>query len=112
AGSGASWGAAAIWRRGRKNQSSAIQNRPTGSASQLRKTAMGISICIAVEPDVRRLFFAADLQHGEKRFLGDLDLTHLFHALLAFLLLFQQLAFAGDVTAVTLGKHVLAQGFH
>ena len=32
------------------------------------------------------------------------------HTLLAFLLLLQQLALTGDITAVALGKHVLAKG--
>src|SRR5262245_4566710 len=48
-------------------------------------------------------------QHGKKRFLRNLDLAHALHPLLAFLLFLEQLALAGDVTAVTLGEHVLPQ---
>src|SRR3712207_6914720 len=50
---------------------------------------------------------------GERRdegFLGDLDPPHHLHPLLALLLLLEQLALAGDVTAVALGEHVLADG--
>src|SRR5438105_850458 len=50
-----------------------------------------------------------NLQHREKRLLGDLDRADLLHALFPFALLLEQLAFAGDVAAVTLGRHVLAQ---
>src|SRR3712207_7569041 len=48
---------------------------------------------------------------GERRdegFLGDLDPPHHLHPLLALLLLLEQLALAGDVAAVALGEHVLA----
>ena len=41
-------------------------------------------------------------------FLRDLDLPDLLHPLLAFFLLLEQLALAGDVAAVTLREHVLA----
>src|SRR6186997_588363 len=50
-----------------------------------------------------------DLQHGEKRFLRNLDTADALHALLAFLLLLQQLALARNVAAVAFGEHVLAQ---
>src|SRR5579875_2877128 len=53
-----------------------------------------------------------DFQDREKRLLGNFDLAQALHPLLAFLLLFEQLAFAGDVAAVALGQHVLAQRAH
>src|SRR5687768_12955842 len=52
------------------------------------------------------------LQHRQERLLGDLDASHALHALLAFLLLLEQLSLARDVAAVTLGEHVLAQRLH
>ena len=51
----------------------------------------------------------SDLEHGEERFLRDLDLADVLHALLAFFLLLEQLLLARDVAAITLGEHVLAQ---
>src|SRR4051812_38909286 len=56
--------------------------------------------------------FAFDLQDGEERLLWDLDAADLLHALLAGLLLLQQLPLARDVAAVALGEHVLAQRLH
>src|SRR5690606_40081579 len=50
---------------------------------------------------------------GERRdegVLRDLDGPDVLHALLALLLLLEQLALAADVTAVALGEHVLAHG--
>src|SRR3954447_16484249 len=47
-------------------------------------------------------------QGGDERLLRHLDAAHHLHPLLAFLLLLEQLALAGDVTAVALGQHVLA----
>src|SRR5712691_5204238 len=54
----------------------------------------------------------AYLQHSEKRLLGDVHTADAFHALLAFLLLLEQLALAGDVAAVALGKDVFTHGMH
>src|SRR6266480_3458192 len=48
-------------------------------------------------------------EHREERFLRDLHGAYLLHPSLAFLLLLEQLALAGDVAAVALGGHVLAQ---
>ena len=42
--------------------------------------------------------------------LRDFDVADHLHALFALFLLFEQLAFAGDVAAVTLGGNVFAQG--
>src|SRR5260221_13166784 len=52
---------------------------------------------------------AVHLQRGDKRFLRDVDLAELPHLLLAFLLLLQKFAFAGDVAAVAFCGDVLAQ---
>src|SRR5215813_4932542 len=51
-----------------------------------------------------------DLQRRQKRFLRNLHLAQLFHALLAFLLPAQQLALARDVTTIAFGHDVLAEG--
>src|SRR6266566_2918143 len=47
-----------------------------------------------------------NLEDGEKRFLRNVHLADTLHALLAFFLFFEQLAFAGDVAAVALGENV------
>ena len=47
-------------------------------------------------------------KHGQKRLLRDFDFSELLHPLLAFFLLLQQLAFAGNVAAVALRGHVLS----
>src|SRR5271165_7529491 len=49
------------------------------------------------------------LQGGQEGRLRNLHLAELAHALLALLLLFQQLALAGDVATVALRGHVLRQ---
>src|SRR5207248_3246301 len=54
----------------------------------------------------------ADPKHREERLLRDLHRPHHLHALLAFLLLLEQLALSGDVTAVALREHVLALRLH
>src|SRR5208337_1840627 len=51
-------------------------------------------------------------QYRQKRLLRNVHFANSLHALLAFLLFFQQFAFARDVAAVALGEHVLAQGAH
>src|SRR3989338_2744492 len=50
-----------------------------------------------------------NLKDRQERLLRDLDVTDLFHPLLTFLLLFQQLPFARDVAAVALGGDVLPE---
>ena len=57
------------------------------------------------------LFFLC-FQYGKEGRLWQLHVSHHLHPLLSFLLLFQKLALAGDVAAVALGQHVLAQGVH
>ena len=56
----------------------------------------------------RGLAVLADLEYRKERLLRDIDFANPLHSLLAFFLLFEQLAFAGDVAAVALGDHVLA----
>src|SRR5215472_11937901 len=99
---------AAISRRGRRNQSSTMHTRVTGSASQESRTITETRDCGIG----KTLVFAADLQHGEECLLRDLDVPELFHALLAFLLFLEELALAADVAAVALRQHVLAQRLH
>src|ERR1700694_2389460 len=48
------------------------------------------------------------LEHRHESLLRDFDRTHPLHSSLAFLLLLQQLALAGDVTPVALGEHILS----
>src|SRR3712207_6754947 len=55
------------------------------------------------------IFSRIHLQRLDERLLRDLDLAELAHALLALLLLLEELALAGDVAAVALRGHVLAQ---
>ena len=64
----------------------------------------------SIQPALRRqaAVLLIRFQHRQKRLLRDLDLAHLLHAFLAGGLLGPQLAFAGDVAAVALGRHVLA----
>ena len=52
------------------------------------------------------------LKHSHEGGLGHFDIADLAHALLALLLLLQQLALTGDVSSVALGKHVLAHGLY
>src|SRR3954452_106389 len=57
-----------------------------------------------------RRTLAVEREHGQERLLGHLDRADDLHALLALLLLLEQLALARDVAAVALGEHVLALG--
>src|SRR5271166_1123343 len=50
-----------------------------------------------------------DLEQGQESLLRNLDSPDLFHPLLAFLLLLEQLTFSRDVAAVTFGGDVLTQ---
>src|SRR5439155_1284363 len=52
----------------------------------------------------------ADFEHRQECLLGDIYATDSLHALLAFLLFFQQLTLARDVAAIAFGEHVLAHG--
>src|SRR5881398_3865368 len=55
-------------------------------------------------------FLGGGRQRRDESLLRDLDPPHHLHPTLAFLLLLEQLALTGDVTAVALGEHVLADG--
>lgn len=52
-----------------------------------------------------------EFQNGEEGFLRDLYAADLFHAFLALLLFFEELAFAGYVATVALGGYIFADGF-
>src|SRR5258708_1849067 len=58
------------------------------------------------------LLLGFGLQDGEERLLRDLDAADLLHALLARLLLLEQLPLARHVAAVALGEHGLAHCLH
>src|SRR5215467_7701860 len=51
----------------------------------------------------------SNLQQGEERLLWDFDPSDLLHAFFAFLLLFEEFAFARDVPAVALCGNILPQ---
>src|SRR5690606_10428607 len=74
-----------------------------GYHQQQRKIDMHSQTCNA--PGTLVVYF----QHGKEGFLRNLHVAHLFHPLLAGLLLLQQLLLAAGVTAITLGQYVLAQ---
>ena len=48
-----------------------------------------------------------ELQYRHKRFLRDFNIAHRLHALLAFLLFFEELALSRDTSSVTLGNHTV-----
>ena len=49
-----------------------------------------------------------NFQHGEERFLRDIDAAYALHAFFSFFLFLEQFAFPRDVSAVAFGEHVLA----
>ncbi len=55
---------------------------------------------------------AVQLEDSHEGLGGNLYGPQVPHLLLAFLLLFQQLLFTGDIAAVALGQHVLTHGLH
>ena len=54
----------------------------------------------------------AEREYGEECFLRHFHGADALHTLLAFFLLFEELALTGDVTAVALGEHVLTHCLH
>src|SRR5262244_4661858 len=74
----------------RSHSTSSAHTAPVTTSSSSRKRAKLIALRSRVAP----------LQHREERFLRDLDRTDLLHALLSFLLFFEQLPLARDVAAV------------
>src|ERR1700730_11267371 len=76
------------------------------------KTPHATCLSRASKISSRRFIFGPSpihLQRRDKSFLRNLDLAELPHLLLARLLLFQQLALAGDVAAIAFRGHILAQ---
>src|SRR5688500_14018625 len=58
------------------------------------------------------LWLLIHFEDCQERFLWDLYAAHFLHALLAFLLLLEQLSFSRDITAVTLRNHILPERLH
>src|ERR1035437_2941960 len=83
--------------------SPAASSTPPSAARESRITLSDL-------PELFLFGTAGNLQDREEGFLGDVDLTNALHALLAFLLFFQELALAGDVAAVAFGDDVFADG--
>src|SRR6516165_3737375 len=68
----------------------------------------GVSALLQIV-DGRALFFA-NFKNGEEGLLRNIDFADALHALFTFLLLLEQLAFARDITTVTLGDYIFAHG--
>lgn len=49
-----------------------------------------------------------ELQYGQEGFLWNLNRSDLFHTLLSFFLLLQQLTLTRNITTITLGRYILA----
>src|ERR1700679_962946 len=88
-----------------KSSAKTKKNKPVASARKpIKKPSrelVGVSVLFVDRA-------AGDFQHREERFLGDINAADAFHALLSFFLLFEQFAFAADVSAVALGDDVFA----
>src|SRR5579872_5989946 len=102
-------------RRGRMNQPSIrITSTQTAAAHSSAKKMRSPSVTKYPQGDqsenAASIGLLADLQHREECFLRNLDLADLLHALLAGLLLLEQLALARDVAAVAFCQHILAHG--
>src|SRR5262245_38894663 len=93
-------------RCGAKNRASTPHTIPVTAASATSTNAKSKTIS-----DPRRSLLA-DPEHREERLLRDLHRAELLHALLALLLLLEELALARHVAAVALREHVLAQRLH
>src|SRR5918993_1114728 len=91
----------------RMNEKSKTKEHPCERGAVFRNCFGYSTLCVTLCAQPSSLLLA-DLQHREEGFLRNLDGPELLHALLAFLLLLEQLALAGDVAAVALGQHVLA----
>ena len=80
-------------------------------ASRLRsgeKTKTAVNNSMSLKQPIQLI----QLKHSHEGGLGHFDIADLAHALLALLLLLQQLALTGDVSSVALGKHVLTHGLY
>src|SRR5262245_60298052 len=89
-----------IWNRKARTNSAKIRAM-TAACVYSKKNRRGRAVS-AITPSPPSLH----LEEGEERLLGDVDAAHLLHALLAFLLLLEELPLARDVAAVALGEHV------
>src|SRR4029077_3555586 len=85
-----------------------------GTSGSCRRPCSTHSTCPMTATRVTRLLLPSALavkrEHRKERFLRHLDRADDLHALLAFLLLLEQLALAGHVAAVAFRQHVLALG--
>src|SRR5215831_2148825 len=95
-----------------KYRRSARATAPVATVSRNRMSAKFIGKGTASAGEGQRVSFFSDLENGEEGFLGDLDAADRLHALLARLLLLEELALARDVSAVALRQNVLAQRLH
>src|SRR5688500_3392226 len=86
------------WSFGIRQRSSAVRRR--------REVVMRPLTTIPQSHESARSVFL--LQDRHEGLLRDVDAAHALHALLAFLLLLEQLPLAAHVAAVALGGHVLA----
>ena len=82
-----------------------LRDRPRGRAVGMGQT---LSRILTAAHDQSRS--VPRLQYRHERFLRDVDAADALHALFAFFLFLQQLAFAGDVAAVAFGGDVFADG--
>src|SRR2546429_3983565 len=53
---------------------------------------------------------SVDFEYGQKGFLRNVDPAHTLHPLLSFLLFFQELSLARDISSITFGNDVLFHG--
>src|SRR6266581_86954 len=78
----------------------AVYSRAEGRAIQTEEACSKVSFVSG----------GRDLQNGEEGFLRNVDLADALHAALAFFLLFEEFAFAGNISAVTFGENIFADG--
>src|SRR5882762_5277899 len=92
-----------------RNRVGAFIASPLQKVYSARKTE---PITKKLTTEIHSLFVAGGgyFQDGEEGFLRDIHLAYALHALFAFFLFFEELAFAGDVAAVALGQNVFADG--
>src|SRR5690625_2961945 len=95
-------------RRARRWKKSTAQMAPVSTSSENRMRAK--SQLMARTPYFCSRLLILDLQNRQKGLLGNFNVTHLFHPLLARLLALKQLFLAGNIATITLGQDVLAQG--
>src|SRR5688572_6878588 len=79
------------------------------SHTMTAKLAAAATMAISSQSNPCCISAVPHLEDGEERFLRNLDVADLLHALLPRFLFLEQLALAADVAAVALGEHVLPQ---